>query len=100
MGGIRWGLRSKPSLKERVGAGLRVGRGCGGEGGIALVLISYVYRVGGAGVANWGRSVRFSVEARASGARGARVPWDGGEGLRRGLKDALCPPLVFSMTED
>ena len=28
------------------------------------------------------------------------MPWAGGEGLTRGLNDALCPPLVFSMAED
>ena len=39
--------------------GLRAGHGCGGEGGIALVLVSYLCRVGGEKAANWGRSAGF-----------------------------------------
>ena len=46
---IRWGLMSEPSLEGR---GLRDGYGCGGEGGIAPVLVSYMCRVGGVGAAN------------------------------------------------
>ena len=84
--------------------GLRVGRGCEGEGGIPPVLVSYLCRVGGAGAANWGRSIGFTtgvtVGAGVGGAGGGRVPWAGGEGLTRGLKDVLCPPMVFSMAED
>ena len=48
-GRIRQGLRSEPSLE----GGLRFSRGCGGEGGIALVLVLFLCRVGGAGATNW-----------------------------------------------
>ena len=43
--------------------GLRAGRGCGGEGGITLVLVSYLCREGGAEAANWGRSAGFVAGA-------------------------------------
>ena len=57
---------------------LRLGRECGGEGGIALVLVSYLCMVGGVGAANWGGLVGTTLE-------GGRVPWVGGVGLTRGL---------------
>ena len=99
---IRRGLRPEPSLE----GGLRACCGNGGEGGIAPVIVSYLCRVGGAGAANQGRSERFAAGATvgagagAGGGGGGCVPWAVGEGLTRGLKDALCPPLVFSMAKD
>ena len=38
--------------------------------------------------------------AEADGVKGGPVPWAGDEGLTRGLKGALYPPIVFSMAED
>ena len=97
---IQRGLRSEPSLE----GGLRAGSGFRGEEGIAPVLILYLCRVGGVEVSNWGKSTGFTAgETPGAGAGdvgGGCVPWAGGEGLTRGLKDALCPPLVIAMAED
>ena len=57
------------------GGGLRAGRGCGGEGGIALVLVSYLCRVGGAKAANWGRSVGFVARAGSAVLGVSVCPW-------------------------
>ena len=81
-GRIRQGLRSEPSLE----GGLRPGRGCAGDGGIARVLIEYLCRVKGAGAANWGGLVGTTpgVVPRAV-AGGGRVPWARSVSLTRGL---------------
>ena len=70
-GRIRRGLRFEPSLEGA--RGLWAGRGCGGEGGIAPVLLSYLCRVGRPGTANWGISAGFA--ARAAIEAGVGVPW-------------------------
>ena len=66
---------------------LRTGLGCGGEGVISLILVSYLCRVEGAGEANWGRSKGFvaGAGAGAGGARGGFVPLAEGESLTRGM---------------
>ena len=63
------------------GGGLRPSLGCGGEGGIAPLLVSYLCMVGAVGAANWGGSTRTTWVAPMDG----RVPWAGGVGLTRGL---------------
>ena len=81
------------------GGWLRAGRGCGGKYYPSPHLVSVQGRRGRS--SQLGQISRVcSKGGRRGGAEDGRVPWAGGKGLTRGLKDALCPPLVFSMAED
>ena len=57
-----------------------------------------------AGAANWGRlagaTTGAAPRAGTDDIESGRVPWAGGEGLTRGLKNELWPPLVFATAED
>ena len=85
------------------GGALRVGLGCGGDGGAGLTLVSYLRRAG-AGVvgtvvamtAAAAVAVGAAATAAAVSGLGLDPPAGGGEEWHtRGLK--LCPPRVLTM---